>query len=332
MSKSDRQTILVTGASGQLGRKLVPALLNRGYSIRAHFRSEEKSKRWCPSGVTPVYGDMRNLNWLDDAIRGCDTVIHCAAKVSLRPGPDKEMEIVNVDGTRAVIKSCLANNIRRLIYISTIVTVGASPDNNPISEAAPFNLGHINTLYIHTKKIAENMAMEANGPRLETITLNPSIMISIPDRELTKGDLKKFPRWVPIYFDFGLNLVETDDVIDGIIAAVDKGTPGQRYLLTGDNIDTARAVNLAAKYLNIGRPFLKIPRWLLFPAAWIVELRAKIRGKRPSFHRGLAKLAYYRFYYSNEKAKKDLGYNPKPLEDTIVRIIHALKSRNDFRP
>jgi dihydroflavonol-4-reductase len=210
--------------------------------------------------------------------------------------------------------------------------VGASPDNNPIAEDALFNLDHINIPYIQTKRMAEKMVMEANGPHLETITLNPSIMISIPDRELTKGDLKKIPRLMPIYFDFGLNLVETDDVITGIIASIDKGTPGQRYLLTGDNIDTDRAVSLAIKYLNIGRPFLKIPRWLLFPGAWIVEMRAKFRKKRPSFHRGLAKLAYYRFYYSNEKAKRELGYNPKPLEDTVVRIINVLKSRNEFRP
>jgi dihydroflavonol-4-reductase len=168
------------------------------------------------------------------------------------------------------------------------------------------------------------MALEANSGKLEVVVVNPSIMISPPDRPVTKSDLRKIPRALPAYFDFGLNVVETDDVISGILASIDKGRPGERYLLTGDNIDSKRVFELAYKYFGIRKPFLKIPVSVLIPVAGLVEVVSAIRGKRPKFHRGLARLARLRFIYSHEKANRELGYNPKPLEESIERIFQQI--------
>jgi dihydroflavonol-4-reductase len=169
--------------------------------------------------------------------------------------------------------------------------------------------------------------LAANSSRLEVVVVNPSIMISPPDRPVTERDLRKIPKFLPAYFDFGLNVVETDDVIFGIIGAIEKGRPGERYLLTGENVNPHRLFELSKRYFGISKPLIKIPVSSLYLAALLTESWAKLTGKNPKFHRGLARLAHLRFFYSCEKAKRELGYNPKPLEKTIEAIIGKLKVR-----
>lgn len=324
MPDSKPKTVLVTGASGQLARRLVPRLLETGYNVKAHYRSREKTERYCPPGATPVIGDLIDPGWLDQAVSGCNIVMHCAAIVSLRPGPDELMHRINVDGTKAVVSACLKNNVSRLIYVSSIVTIGASKTGQPLDETAGFNLSGLKIPYIDTKMEAENAVLEASGPNLETIVVNPSIMISPPDRKLSEAELKKIPKSIPFYFDFGLNLVETDDVISGMISCIEKGRAGQRYLLTGENINPQKAFKLAEEFLGIRKPFLKVPIGALYPIAFLMELVAAIRRKRPKFHRGLARLARYKFYYSHSKAQKDLGYTSRPLSESMKRIAELL--------
>jgi nucleoside-diphosphate-sugar epimerase len=108
------------------------------------------------------------------------------------------------------------------------------------------------------------------------------------------------------------------------MAALEKGNSGERYLLTGENITPARVFSLTKKYFGLRKPFIKIPLASLIPIGAIAEAWADIRGKRPRFHRGLAKLARYKFVYSCEKAKRELGYNPRPLEESIERILSQI--------
>jgi dihydroflavonol-4-reductase len=322
--ESKKRKILLTGASGQLGRRLLPALMSSGFLVRAHYRTPERARKYCPAGVDTVCGDLIEPSWLDDAAAGCDIVIHGAAKVSLRPGQNDRQFKINVEGTRRVIEACARNEVRRLIYISSVVTVGASEDGSLLDENATFNLAGYNIPYAETKHQAEILAISANGPKLQVIVVNPSIMISAPDRPVTPKELRKIPRFIPAYFDFAINVVETEDVIKGILAAVDRGRPGQRYLLTGENLTPQRVFELAEKYLGIKKPRLKIPLFFLTPIATIVEVVSKIKGERPKFHRGLARMSRLKFFYSCDKARRELGFNPKPLEQTIENILSGI--------
>ena len=319
--------ILVTGANGQLGRRLIPRLISAGYDVRAHYRNQEKASKYAPHGVDTVIGDFRKTDWLDNAVAGCNIVIHGAAKVSLRPGKLDEQRQVNIEGTKSIIEASKKNGVRRLVYVSSIITVGASPDNKPVDETIPFNLGGYNVPYIDTKREAEELALAANSKALEVVVVNPSIMISPPDRPVTSKDLRKIPKFLPAYFDFGLNVVETDDVINGIIAAIDEGHPGERYLLTGENINPVRLFELTKKYFGISKPLIKIPVLALYPFALLAELWGALTRERPKFHRGLARLAHLRFIYSCEKARHELGYNPKPLEKTLENILGKINIR-----
>ena len=320
--------IFVTGASGQLGRRLIRELIKHGHTITAHYRSEEKARKYCPDGVKPAYGDLCRGDWLTEAIRGSDYVIHGAARVSVRPLNKDQTDYmyqVNVEGTRKVVEACRQAGVKRLLHISSVAAVGASTNTQPVDETAVFNLGGYGIPYFETKHKAEKIALAANSDKLEVISLAPSIMISPPDRPVTEKDLRKIPRWLPVYFDFGLNLVETGDVIEAIIAALDKGTPGQRYLLTGDNIDPVTLFAIAKKYLGIKRPLLKIPIWGLYAIGAIAELIYLFKKKKPRLNRSIARLAKLRFIYTNDKARRDLGFAPKPLEETVRGIIGNIK-------
>jgi len=324
---SKNSMILVTGAGGQLGRRLVRRLVAEGYNVRAHYRSGEKAKRLCPNGVNFVLGDLLETSWLTRAAIGCDYVIHSAARVSVRPLNSADTEYmyrVNVEGTRLVVEACREAGVKRLIYISSVAAVGASSDDTPIDETAPFNLAKYNLPYFGTKHEAEQIALAANGNDLEVIALAPSIMISIPDRPMTERDLKKIPKRIPVYFDFGLNLVETEDVIEAIISAIDKGTPGHRYILAGDNIDPAKAFAIAGKYFGIKKPFIKIPYWMLYLTGAVMELIYVFRNKKPRFNRAIAHLAKLKFYYNCAKAKRELGFSPKTLDQSVARIVEKL--------
>jgi len=321
MPSLDPEKILVTGASGQLGRKLVPRLMEAGYAVRAHYRSQDKADRWKSPGAEAVFGDILEPYWINDAAKRCDYVIHCAALVSMRSGRKELAYKINVEGTRAVIEACKINNVKKLIYVSSIVTIGASENGHPIDESARFNLENTGIPYIDTKREAERIVLESNGQSLETVVVNPPIMISPPDRELTEKDLRKIPKRIPFYFDFGISLVSTHDVISGIISAIRNGVPGERYLLTGENVDPDMAFDLGRKYLGIKKPFIRLPYAAIYLIALAVELRAKLKNKRPKFHRGLARMTKYRFVYSNEKAGRELGFKPDSIESVIKEIV-----------
>jgi dihydroflavonol-4-reductase len=318
---SDRDLILVTGASGQLGRKVVRRFVELGYPVKAHFRSQEKAATWCPIGVTPVFGDLTEPGWLPNALYGCGYVIHCAAKVSLRPAPFEPMRQINVGGTKAVVDACKQTGIKRLVHVSSVAAVGASADNNPIDETAPFNLAGYGIPYFETKNESEQLALEANGSQLEVVVVEPSIIIAPPDREVSPEEWAKLPRRLPVYFEFGINLVEAADVVAGIILAMQRGIPGQRYILAGENIGPDRAFAIAEKYLGMKRPLIKIPRWGLYGIGLLMELAYLGKGKKPRLNRSIARLARLKFYYSSAKAHRDLGWVAAPLEDTIQRIL-----------
>jgi len=325
---SENKKVLVTGASGQLGRRLVRELLKHNYNVRAHYRSKQKAAKHCPDGVETVFGDITSPDWLADAVKGCDYVIHCVARVSVRPLDTEKTEYmyrVNVEGTKSVVNACKLSGVKRLLHVSSVAAVGGSINGTPLDENTEFNLAGYGLPYFETKRESEEYALKANSDSFEVVVVNPSIMISPPDRKVTEKDLKKIPKRIPFYFDFGINLVETADVIDGIISALEKGRPGERYLLTGDNIGPKKLFEIAGKHFGIKKPFIKLPYRGVYLLSYISELIYLFKDKKPRLNRNVARLFKLKLFYSCEKAKRELGFNPKPLEKTVEDILSAMK-------
>lgn len=330
---SQGRKILVTGASGQLGRKLIRKLVASGYSVRGQYRSEGQAERWNPEGVEIVYGDLLNDGWFDDAAAGCDAVVHCAAWVSMRQVDAEIMHRVNVEGTKKIAAACRASkSVKRLVHVSSVAAIGGTRSGFPMTESFRFNLSKYNIPYFTTKYLAEKKALEYNGIDLEVVVVNPSIMISPPDRDITPNDLAKIPKRLPFYFDVGINIVDAYDVVEGIIAALEKGQPGRRYILGGEDIDQDRILELLNRYGNIRKPFFKVPYALLLTTGFALDLVYRIRrlfssrARAPRFSLNFARLAKYRFYFDSSKAKDDLDYSPRSLIETIEAILP--KERN----
>ncbi len=317
--------ILVTGASGQLGRRLTPRLMESGYKVRAHFRSERRAKEHCPDGAEVVIGNLTESTWQENAVKNCDIVIHGAAKVSVRPQNFDEMREINVEGTRKIIEACIKSGVKKMVHISSVAAVGATDNNLCLDETAPFNLDGYGIPYFETKHEAERLVLSANNDEFEVVAVNPSIMIASP-KDDKKNKLNKIPKRLPAYFDFGLNLVQTEDVIEGILLAIKKGMPGERYILAGENIDSKRAFELTEKFFGLKKPMLKIPH-STFPAMGIIAGTLGGIGRRFGIvpdnweiNRQFFKLLKLKFYYSSEKARRELGWKFRPLEKTLDEI------------
>jgi dihydroflavonol-4-reductase len=321
---NDIRRVLVTGANGHLGRRIVNALLAHGYRVFAHYRTAPKIEEFCPAGATPIIGNITMPQWMPAAFKNIDCIIHTAAMVSLRPGRHNEMYLVNVEGTKSVVRAAKAAEVKRLIHISSIAAVGGAREGQVLTEAAPFNLGHTGLPYFQTKFEAERAALAAANESFYVIILNPSIIIFPPDKEIKEEDLKKFRRWIPVYIDFGLNLVYADDVVAAVVNAVEKGRSGERYILGGENINPRIIFNLARKYLGIRKPVLKLPAALLYPVSLIYEIFYGFiapHGKGPRLNRGVVRLARLRFHYSSEKAERELDFKVRSLDEIISSIL-----------
>ncbi len=324
---NDGKTIFVTGASGHLGRRLIPKLISRGYRIKGQCRNLRKAEKYLPPEVAMVVGDIRDKSWMPEALAGSDYLIHSAAMVSLRPVDRREMESINVDGTKNLVEAARKAAVRRLLHISSVATVGGSVEGAPLDETATFNLAGYGLPYFETKRAAEEIVMAASGSVMDTVVVNPSIILYPPERKITGNDLKKIPRFIPCYFDFGLNLVHADDVIDGIISALEHGRSGERYILAGDNIDAPRLFAVARKSFGIKKPWLKIPISCLYPLGLAGEMLYRLRhigspyGKGPRVNRGIARLANLRFFYDITKARKELAYSPRTIEEFLQELL-----------
>jgi len=331
---ANKNKILVTGASGQLGRRLVRELVSREFSVRAHYRSIDKADKYCPEGVERVYGDLLEPDWLFEACLGCDYVIHCAAWVSLRRRDEKKMRQINVEGTRHVIDAAITQNVKRMIHISTVAAVGAAEDGSILDESSEFNLGEFGIPYFITKQEAEKIALEVDKKELEVVVVNPSIMISPPDNN-KKGSRRRLgiPPALPFYIDFGINLVQTEDVIEGILLALDRGRSGERYILAGHNIDANLAFMLTERYFGLKKPRWKLSPKVLHAAGAVVESLEKIKfpmrfsANGWKLSRNLARLAGLRFYYASDKARNEFNYRTRPLWMTIEEMLAASRDK-----
>jgi len=273
-----------------------------------------------------VVGDIRDKSWMLQALAGCDYLIHSAAMVSLRPVDYQEMKSINIDGTKNLVEAARQAFVKRFLHISSVATIGGSTDGRPLDENARFNLAGYGLPYFETKKEAEEIILAASASGMETIVLNPSIILYPPERKITRTDFKKIPRIIPFYFEFGVNLVHADDVIEGIISALERGRNRERYILAGDNIDASHLFAIAREFFKIRRPWLKIPVSLLYPVGYVGELLYRLRhigaprGKGPRVNRGIARLAKLRFFYDISKARKELGYNPRTIEEFLQEL------------
>lgn len=316
--------VLVTGATGHLGNVLVRELKEEGERIRVLVYPGEKTDSLKDLPVEIVYGDVTDLPSLNEAFKGIDSVFHMAGIVSILPDHIDLLEKVNVEGTKNVIAACFNQGIRRLVYTSSIHALADVPHGITIDEGIPFSPEKASGAYGRTKAKASLAVLEAASRGLDAIIICPTGVIGPYDfrpsrmgRLLLKAFKKGFQGIPEGYYNF----VDVRDIARGQVAAWKQGKSGETYILAGEKISLKAYLKLIQ--IAVGRriSIISLPLWLCKMGAFFSHIFYKISKKDPLVTKESLEIVRSNCNISCEKAKKEIGYSPRPIIDTVKDTI-----------
>ncbi len=322
---------LVTGASGFIGSRLVKRLLQTGAQVKVLVRKESNLENLQGLSIELAYGDLRDYETLRSALEGCEALFHVAADYRLWvPNPD-QLYKTNVEGTVNIMRASLEEGVKRVVYTSSVATLGLNPDASPANEDTPVSIRDMIGHYKRSKFIAEEKVREmVKKNRLPAVIVNPSTPIG-------PGDIKPTPTGriiieaasgrMPAYVDTGLNIVHVDDVATGHILAFEKGRIGERYILGGENISLKRLLQEIARIMERPAPRIRLSPNLILPLAYIAEAIAKITRKEPFVTVDGVLMSKKKMFFSIDKARRELGYSARPAIEAIKDSIDWFKQK-----
>ena len=320
-------TVLVTGATGFLGEHLCRVLVERGHTVRGLARS--RSAVLSEIGVEHVRGDVLDGPELDRALAGTTAVFHLAGAVSRDPDDAQRMMRLHVDGTRRVLERMAAAKITKMVLASTSGTIGVSKDEEILDENAPYAEEIVAGWPYYASKIYQERLAFEHGERLgiDVIAVNPSLLLGPGDRRLSStGDVRKFiKRKIPVVPDGGINFVDARDAAEATAAALEKGRPGQRYLLGGPNWTMKEFFARLGRISNVAPPRLKLPaKWNRWGASLVEELY-RHRGKEPPVDRISVEMSEHFWWIDSSKAERELGFQARDPQLTLVDTVTYLR-------
>jgi len=311
---------LVTGATGFIGWHVARKLLARGHTVRALVRPGSKVREL---EVEEVTGDLRDRESLDRAVAGCGLVFHVAADYRLWAKDPRELYRSNVEGTRNLLTAARVSGVERVVYTSTVGCIGI-PDDRPGSEDLEVHLEEMTGAYKRSKFQAEQVALEFAGAGLPVVIVNPTAPIGDHDFKPTptgkivvdylKGDM-------PAFVDTGLNLVDVADTAEGHLLAGDRGCSGERYILGCENLTLEQILGRLAELSGGKGPRWRIPYGVAYAAGLASTGWANLTGHEPRAPLDAVKMARKKMFVSVDKAKRELGFNPGPVEGALKRAV-----------
>ncbi|MEW5873364.1 MAG: SDR family oxidoreductase [Chloroflexota bacterium] len=318
------QTNLITGATGHIGNVLARELLKRGQAVRALVLPGECCTPLDDLPVERTPGDVLDLPALCQAMQGVERVYHLAGLISILPGKNNRVRKVNVQGTRNVLRAAHEAGVPRLVYTSSIHALYRAPHGTLIDENIPFDPEHAISAYDQSKAEASLLVQDAACLGLDAVIACPTGVIGPYDfRRSEMGCLildamQKRPQ---LYVDGAYDFVDVRDVAQGLVLAGERGRRGESYILSGEQISVRRILRLVQDALGERRALLKVPLGLARLAAIFAPLYYRLARIRPRLTPyALATLAS-NSVISNAKARGELGYNPRPLSETIADTV-----------
>ena len=324
---------LVTGATGFVGSALVRRLLESSEcEVRALVRAGSDRQNLEGLDLEVFEGDLNQVSSLAEALKGCQLLFHVAADYRLWvPKPDV-MYQTNVEATRTLMHMALEQGVDKVIYTSSVATLGYHRDGTQADEQTPSSLDEMVGHYKRSKYLAEQAVQKLMDTRgLPAVIVNPSTPVG-------PGDIKPTPTGkmirdaaagrIPVFVDTGMNFVHVDDVAEGHILAWHKGEVGQRYILGGDDMSLQQALTLIAREKGRKPPKIKIPRPLAMAIAYGSEAFARlVPGTEPLATVEGVKMSRKRMYFSSDKARRQLGYSPRPGAEAIIDAVRWFEQR-----
>ncbi len=303
------EKVLVTGATGFIGSALCRALVERGHAVRALHRATSSLELLAGLPVAPVRGDILEPESLRPALRGVEVVFHAAAQSAYWRRPEIVVRSA-VEGTRNVVTAAREAGVRRLILTSSVAALGVPRAGEALTESHTFNLEPRAFPYGYAKYQAEVEALRAAGGALEVVVVNPSIVVGPGDIHQISGSLVVEAARGRLFFysEGGANYVHLADVVEGHLAALRRGRPGERYILGGENLPHRQAFEILAEVTGRRGPRLRLPGWGVSAAAWVVD---GVRRFVPLPLEGAQlRLSRVFLYCDISKAKEQLGLPP----------------------
>ena len=316
--------VLVTGATGFIGGNVARALQSRGYETRALVRTSSSTLTLEDTGIETALGDVTDRESIARALKGCQAVVHCAALYRFWSPEPRSIYEVNVTGTRIVLEEALKAGAARCVYTSTVSTVGVPREGLGTEEAWPSEkdlVGH----YKKSKYLAETEALKLAQMGLPVVVVNPTTPIGPWDVKPspTGRMVRDFIRGrIPAYIDTGMNLVDVEDVAMGHILALEKGRPGERYLLGNKNLTLAQMFKVLEGLSGRRAPKIKLPIWLVIALGHLDQLvEGKLLRREPIIPLEGVRVAKKPMYVNCEKAVRELGLPQSPVEGGLERAI-----------
>ena len=314
----------VTGATGFVGSHVARVLAEQGADLRLLVRPSSELRNIADLKAERATGELRDPASLKRAVAGCEVVFHVAADYRLWVRDPDEMYRSNVEGTRAVLEAARESGVRRVVYTSSVATMGFT-NGHLADETSPVSLANMIGPYKRSKFMAEQVAIEAGRSGMDVVVVNPTTPVGERDIKPTPTGrivVDFLKRKFPAYVDTGLNLVDVSECARGHVAALEKGTSGERYILGGENLSLKQILDKLAAITGLPSPRIRVPYALALATGVVDEVvTGYIRKREPRATIDAVRMGRKKMFVSCGKAERELGWKTVPVDDALGRAV-----------
>ena len=317
--------VFITGSTGFVGSHVARAFAAHGADLRLLIRKTSRLDNIEALQAEQIIGDLREPEALRTAIAGCDIVAHVAAEYRLWVRDPQAMLAANVNGTRELLRLAREEGVRRVIYTSSVATMGFKSDGTIIDEQTPVSMGDMIGHYKRSKYLAEQEALTAARAGQQVMILNPTSPIGTMDLKPTPTGqivVDFLNGRFPAYMDTGLNLVDVREVAEAHVSAVEKGQPGERYILGGENLTLKQILDKMSAITGLPSPTIRVPHAVAMGFAYFDEfVTGRLQGKEPRATVESVRMGKKKMYASSAKAAQELGFRMLPVYNALRAAI-----------
>ena len=320
---------LVTGATGFLGSHVARVLAEQGAGLRLLVRPTSDQRNIDDlKNADRVLGDLRDAASISQALSGCDVVFHVAADYRLWVRDPGEMYRSNVEGTRSLLEAARKQGVRRVVYTSSVATMGftsGSNNGNVADEQSPVGIADMIGHYKRSKFMAEQVAIDAARSGVDVVIVNPTTPIGERDIKPTPTGrivLDFLKRKFPAYVETGLNLVDATECARGHVQALEKGRSGERYILGGENLTLKQILDRLAAITGLPSPTVKLPYVFALAAGVVDEMvTGRLLGREPRATIDAVRMGRKMMFVTSAKAERELGWRTVPVDNALRRSV-----------
>ncbi|MGA7081157.1 MAG: hopanoid-associated sugar epimerase [Terriglobales bacterium] len=323
----------VTGATGFLGSHVARVLAEQGAELRLLVRPTSDLRNLEGLNADRVVGDLRDSASLEKALAGCEVVFHVAADYRLWVRDPDQMYRSNVEGTRSLLEAARKCGVRRVVYTSSVATMGftsRTDRGNAADEQSPVGIADMIGPYKRSKFMAEQVAVEAARSGVDVVIVNPSTPIGERDIKPTPTGrivVDFLKRKFPAYMETGLNLVDATECARGHVQALEKGMSGERYILGGENLTLKEILDRLAAITGLPSPTVRVPYAVALAGGIFYEMvTGRLLGREPRATIDEVRMARKMMFVSSAKAERELGWRTVPVDGALRRSVEWFRA------